>query len=368
MLRGMGMSVVTVGTNELTALAHSPSPLPDIVLVDLRRDRRLLATISLLRRQYPSIGIAIVCTSLEPSLMLEAMRAGVTECVAEPVTRGELEDAIKRIVIHRSAPATGRVFSVVGAKGGVGGTTIAVNLAIGLAKLTPGHALLIDLHVGGGDAAVFLGAEPRFSIVEAIENTHRLDEAFLKSLAVHTRFGLDLLAGSSRPVEGVLDAQRVRAVIEFAVRYYRYVVIDADRGSGQLLEALDSSSAVLLIANQELPTIRKAHRLAGLLRQRYGSERIRVVLNRVDRGCQITPEDVQKAIGLRVAYSLPSEYRTAVRAMNTGEPLGAGGSGKLATALQRLVKDVIGETTEGARSTADPRMFEWLTPRQSQAE
>ena len=76
----------------------------------------------------------------------------------------------------------------VGAKGGVGTTTVAVNVATALAKLAgTERTLLIDLHVANGDAAVFLGAEPRFSIVDALENTHRLDEAFFRGLIVRTQ-------------------------------------------------------------------------------------------------------------------------------------------------------------------------------------
>ena len=79
-------------------------------------------------------------------------------------------------------------------KGGVGTTTVAVNVATALAKLEPKSTLFIDLHVANGDAAVFLGAEPRFSIVDALENTHRLDEAFFRNLIAHAKCGVDLLA------------------------------------------------------------------------------------------------------------------------------------------------------------------------------
>src|SRR5437867_9173466 len=109
--------------------------------------------------------------------MLEAMRAGVTECIPEPLTQGALETAVGRVMVQRTAPVEGRVFAVVGAKGGVGATTIAVNFAEAIARVA-GETLLVDLNVATGDAAVFLGVDPRFTVIDALENTQRLDENF----------------------------------------------------------------------------------------------------------------------------------------------------------------------------------------------
>ena len=151
--------------------ASSSRPLttmPDVIVVDVRADRRLLSEIGGIKRRYPSMGVAIVVPSLEPDLMLEAMRAGVSECISEPLTREAVETAITRVMVQRTAPLEGRVFAIVGAKGGVGATTVAVNVADAIAQAL-GDALLIDLHVAAGEAAVFLGVEPRFSVAEALE-------------------------------------------------------------------------------------------------------------------------------------------------------------------------------------------------------
>ena len=108
----------------------------------------------------------------------------------------------------------------------MGTTTVAVNVATTLARLVPGSTLLVDLHVANGDAAVFLGAEPRFSIVDALENTHRLDEAFFRNVIVKTKAGVDLLASSERMMTSPLDVRRIRTLLEMAERHYRYVVLD----------------------------------------------------------------------------------------------------------------------------------------------
>jgi pilus assembly protein CpaE len=120
--------------------------------------------------------LIVVASALDPTLMLEAMRSGVTECVTE-IGRGDLEAAISRLVSQRSTPtAAGEVFAFLGAKGGTGTTTIAVNAATTLSTIA--STLLIDMHIAGGDAALFLGADPGFSVIDALEEhppaRHRL--------------------------------------------------------------------------------------------------------------------------------------------------------------------------------------------------
>src|SRR5262249_20597245 len=107
-------------------------------------------------------------------------------------------------------------------------TMIAVNLAEAIARAA-GDALLVDLNVATGDAAVFLGVEPRFTVVDALENTQRLDETFFRGLVVHTRSGLDLLASSLRALPTPLDRRRLRPLVVFGGRSYRAVTLAVPR-------------------------------------------------------------------------------------------------------------------------------------------
>src|SRR4029453_1833337 len=166
----------------LAALAAPSARQPDVVVIDVRGATEVPAVIPALKRHHPQTGIVLVTASLEPARLREALRPGVNELVCDPVTQADLEKAIHRVVRQRTV-STGRVFAVIGAKGGVGATPGAVNIATPIGSATkPDRTLLMDLHQTGGDAAVFLGAEPRFSIIDALENTHRLDMVFLRSL------------------------------------------------------------------------------------------------------------------------------------------------------------------------------------------
>jgi pilus assembly protein CpaE len=342
LIRKATMQVTQVDAAALAALAAPAARQPDVVVLDVRGTTELPPVIPALRRQHPETGIVIVTTSLEPALLLEAMRAGVNELVCDPVTQADLEKAIHRVVRQRTVSA-GRIFAIVGAKGGVGATTVAVNTASVLgAAAKPDRALLVDLHQAGGDAAVFLGVEPRFSILDALENTHRLDLVFLKSLVTQVAPHVDLLASSERAVSGSVDASTIRTVIDAVTSAYRFTVLDVPRSDSAVLDALDRVHTIVVVANQELATIKSTSRLAASLRQRYGRDKVTVVLSRSDRRADIGHADVERVLGVPVAHTFPSDYRTALQALNKGRPIALDNHNELSSAFRRFALQLAG--------------------------
>jgi pilus assembly protein CpaE len=342
-LRTCGMRSAGVAGSELAALAHPSTKQPDVVVIDIRDQAHLPASLPVLKRQHPATGIVIVASRLDPSLLLEAMRSGVNEFVSEPVTAADLEAAIARVVAQRPAPASvGEAFAFVGAKGGVGTTTVAVNVAAALGQIQKNSTLLVDLHVANGDAAVFLGAEPRFSIVDALENTHRLDDAFFKGLLTKTKAGVDLLASSDRMMVTPVDARRIRSLLDYATRHHRYVVLDVPRADPTVLDALESVARIVVVANQELATVRSASRMASALRHRYGKDKVQVVVSREDRLADIGHEDVERAVGSKVPHSFPSDYRRALHALNKGRPLTMENHNELAGSFLKFARSLAG--------------------------
>jgi pilus assembly protein CpaE len=331
---------------DLATLLHPSSLPPDVVVLDLRSKSEIPPVLGSLKRQHPDTGLIIVASSLDPALMLEAMRAGVTECITE-IDRGELESAINRLVDQRVSPVAGEVFVFVGAKGGVGTTTAAVNIATVLAKL--GTTLVIDLHLAGGDAALFLGADAHFSVVDGLENTHRLDAAFFRGLVSHTKGGPDLLASADRAAQTAVDPPRVRALIDFSAHHYRYTVIDIPRSDAAVLDSLEGATMIVVVANQELATIRSASRIATALRQRYGKDKVSVVLSRSDRQADIGLQDLQVAVGGPVKHIFPSDYRLAVASLNRGQPLVSESRSALAQAFEGYARELA-----GAKAAGDP--------------
>ncbi|MGH9173792.1 MAG: AAA family ATPase [Vicinamibacterales bacterium] len=297
--------------------------------------------------------------------MLEAMRAGVNECVTDPVSVPELLAAVKRLMGNLSAGARGEVYAFIGAKGGVGATTAAVNVATALAKNSD-STLLIDLNVAFGDAAVFLGEEPRFSVMDALEHVQRLDEAFFRGLVVRTKSGLELLGAPGRPTTGIFDATRIRALLDFVSQTRRITVLDVPRSDTAALDSLEMATKIILIANQELATVRNASRMAEALRKRYGQDRIHLVLTRTDRRAEIGHEDIQRTVGLSVRHTFPSDYRLALQAMNKGRPIVLDTASELASAFVAFARDLAGvPETEADRKAWTGSLFGRLAPKRA---
>jgi pilus assembly protein CpaE len=244
----------------------------------------------------------------------------------------------------------GRVYAFVGAKGGVGTTTIAVNIATALGALSkPARTLLIDFQRAGGDAALFTGAEPRFSIADALENTHRLDHVFFRNLVVQMAPGTDLLASPERPSE-TFDRAAIQQVINFAASVYKHTVIDVPRSDTSMLDALDRVTTIYIVANHELATVKSANRTAALLRHRYGRDKVSIVVSRSDREADINHHDIEKAVGCAVAHIFPSNYRVALQALNQGRPLALDNHNDLSASFRRFAQQLAGQRVERAAS------------------
>jgi pilus assembly protein CpaE len=360
-----GRRCVVVGADTLSALARPGAPQPEVLVLDLREQPQFPQALAMLKQHHPTTAVLLVVAQLDPALMLEAMRAGVNECVVAPITLPELQAVIKRL--QKTAPTTsGDVFAFIGAKGGVGATTVAVNVATSLARSNPESTLLIDLNMACGDAAVFLGEEPRFSVMDALENVHRLDAAFFRGLVVRSKSGLDLLGASGRPMPGPVDAARIRSVLEFSSQTRRYTVLDVPRSDPAVLDALEVATQIVIVANQELATVRSASRMAATLRQRYGQHRLNLVLTRTDRQAEIGHEDVQRAVGLEVRHTFPSDYRLALYAMNKGRPVVLDNHNQLSGAFSTFARElggIAGPAEEPKRRTGS--MFGRLTPKRA---
>jgi pilus assembly protein CpaE len=314
---------------------------PAALIVDVRGQNQLPGNLAAFCKQNPHTGVVLVATTLEPQLMLEAMRAGVNECVSEPITAQAIEEAVRRVMTDGASDKLGRVFAFVGSKGGVGTTTLAVNTAATLARAAGSDVLLMDLHHGYGDAAIFLGVEPRFSVLDALENVHRVDEAFFSGLVEKTKVGIDLLGSSDRLIAGNIDPQRMNALLEFAIHQYRYTVLDVPRSDIAMLDVLESAELIVLVSSQELSALRSAGRLAHTLRARYGASHVKTVLNRFDQRGDIAHRDIERVIGDSVKHLLPSDYQVANEAMARGRPVVLD-QGRLSQAFRSLATDLGG--------------------------
>jgi pilus assembly protein CpaE len=335
---------------------------PDLAVVDIRGDVAAgMAAIERLRAGSAAMAVFAVAAAAEPDLILQSMRAGANEFFpwapgGAPGSGRTMEEsfhaAVRRTSARRDAanaggrqPCATHVF--MGAKGGTGTTTIAVNCGVELARLSKKPTLIVDLKPCLGEVALFLGVRPRFTMLDAMENLHRLDRDFLKELVSKHKSGLDILAGSEQ-FENAQDSAALEELLRVLGRVYDYIVIDA----GSMISAfavttLYTADTVFLVTNPDVPSIRNAQRMVERIRQLgAGSERIKILLNRVSDQNLIAPKQIETALGYGIYHSFMSDYRAVSTALNSGVPLAFSNNSELASQFGNLARQLLGQEEE----------------------
>jgi len=337
---------------------------PDLVVVDIRSDASSgMAAIERLRAGSSTLAIFAIAAAAEPDLILQSMRAGANEFfpwnAADGTTAGRAAEesfhgAVRRTAARREAASASAkqpcvTHTFLGAKGGAGTTTVAVNCAVELARLTKRPTVVVDLKTCLGEVALFLGVRPRFTVLDAVENLHRLDKDFLKELVAKHKSGLDILAGSEqfdRP--NAQDAGAIEEVLRILSKTYDYVIIDA----GNVINAcnaaaLYASDTIFLVTNPDVPSIRNAQRLVDRVRQLgAGGERIKVLLNRASDQHLIAPKQIETALGYGIHHTFNSDYRTVSTALNSGVPLTLTNSTEIASQFDSFTRHLVGLSVE----------------------
>ena len=216
------------------------------------------------------------------------------------------------------------VVSFFGTKGGTGTTTLAVNAAADIRRLSARSSVLVDLKTGPGDVAVFLGLRPHHSLLTAIDRVSWRDPDDMARLMTHHACGLQVLASGEefgRP--GIRDEDGVEQTLRSLAAIHEFVVIDAGSTlTACSATALQTSDVVLLVANPDVPCLRNLQRLIDAIRlSGVANERLRVVLNRASEFGVLSTAQIERVLGLTIAYTVNSDYRTVASAVNAGVPV-----------------------------------------------
>src|SRR3954471_18778408 len=369
LLRGCGVPIGIVEDRRTGAEAAGP----DIVVIDIRADASSgMAAIERLRAGHPTVALFAIAGAAEPDLILQAMRAGANEFfpwTSNGTQARSVEEAfhgaVRRTATRHAAASAGarqpcvtNVF--LGAKGGAGTTTVAVNCAVEIARLTKRPTAILDLKPSLGEVALFLGVRPRFTVLDAIENLHRLDREFLRELMARHKSELDILAGSEqfdRPNQQ--DATAIEELLRVLSRLYDYIVIAAGNMiNSAAASALYAADAIFLVTNPDVPSIRNAQRLVDRIRQLgAGSERVKILLNRVSDQSLIAPKQIETALGYAIHHTFTSDYRTVSTALNSGVPLALTNSSEIAGEFDRFTRQLLGMSEEAKAEPERRRAF-----------
>jgi pilus assembly protein CpaE len=266
-------------------------------------------------------GIVIVISETkDPELILRSMRAGAREFVLES-DHEELRLAVRtHAKVTFGTGELGQVVTIFGAKGGVGATAIATNLA-GAMQRRSLRVCLVDLDLYLGDVLAFLDITGNYSITDVLANMSRLDRDLLATSVTKHRSGVSVLAQSGKVEEAEqIKGPDVTALLEFLRRNYDFVIVDGVRGFDELsLAALDGSQHVFMTLTQDVPAVRNGQRCLELFgRLQYDQGRIKLLLNRYAKASKITVEVVGETLGQPLTHTISNDFLLLIDAINRG--------------------------------------------------
>jgi len=296
-----------------------------------------------LRSEYPDVHSFAVSSYSEPEAIIAAMRAGCAEYLLKPVQHDRVVDGLARVEAKQKKRARstvrGKVITFVGSKGGTGVTSLALHLALELAREGKRKCLLVDQHPALGDASLYLGTgRHQYSFYELASNADHLDEELLRGFLLHHDSGLDLLDSpeSVDATHGVSPAT-VEHTLAFLADTYHFVIVDCPPGLTDGTRAcISQSEQVAIVMTAELPSVRNTVRyIEHLSKLGYSSSSIHVVLNRHSKKGPLSDDRIEKALGREISLRVPNSYNEVIRAINTGAPISSGEKSDFGAAIHK---------------------------------
>jgi pilus assembly protein CpaE len=298
---------------------------PQLVIINLDPNaNEVLKRMGHLPRQFPNTSFFAMSQVVDANLLMDAMHLGVKEFIPVPIVEQKFAAAIERVAQTHGMGKRSRIVHVIPTQGGCGATTIACNTAASLAK--SGKTALMDLDLMRGGVAGYFDARPRYTIADVMDSAERVDKQMLdNALSVHKSSGVAILARPELPE----DTQRInqpglQRLLGVVTRVFDYVVVDSMMSIAPLYSTVTQAADVNIIVMQlNVPSCKNAERYVGALR-RMGieSSKIKIVANRfVKKGSDIEPEEVERALGLKITWTIKNDFKNAINAINFGEPV-----------------------------------------------
>ncbi len=308
---------------------------PDLALIEMTEDLAGVCAfaeeMTIVSPESPVVVVfspEVLPVESETAMLIQALRAGAKDFLRRPLARGEIQQLLERLARanHSNRKQLGAVVSVISNKGGCGKTTLAVNLAVGLARRFPTEVILIDASLQVGHCASMLDLRPITTIYDAIKEFDRLDETLLKELALtHSPTTLRVLAAPLSPLQASeIDDEVLSRVLTLARRAFPLVVIDTFPLFNVIVKTiLDLSDRIMILTESTVPSTLGIGRLFSLLDElKYDRGLQQLILSRHSRhelGC-LEPQDIQAQLGRPIDAIIPYD-RQAVVASNLGIPM-----------------------------------------------
>ena len=315
-----------------------PQALPDIIFVGQAVPGELALSIGRMTDEvYPSIDLVLV-DDIPLDLQVEVLRSGYRDVISAEADEDRLREVLKRAELHRlkadapasigsvtamNSPDESRTITIVSPKGGVGKTSIATNMAIGLAESNPSDVVLVDLDLQFGDVASTLDLNPAHTIEEALSPSAAADNLVVKTMLTVHPSGFHVLCGAESPAanDEVTGPQIVRLLTQLSIQF-RYVIVDTAGGLTEpTLAALEVTDDIVLVSTMDVACVRGVRKAVELLSQigLLPASRL-LALNLASNQSGLKVKDVETAVGLPVDIVIPRSNEVQL-ASNHGVPL-----------------------------------------------
>ncbi len=300
----------------------------NIVILEVKDLERGAEEIQYLLANHPQLSVIVSSYEKDPEWILKLMRAGAVEYLLRPVSQDELMQALTKIgrFWFTKAPTetkSGKIIAVYYPTGGVGVTTIAVNLAAGLASDSEKVAL-VDLNLLTGDVSTFLDVNPSYTLSSVTNNIARLDANFLMSVMTQHSSGPYVLTEPTEVDEAInITPEQVNRLLQFLKGIFDYVVVDCGgQLAGCTMAILENANLTLFTTVLSLPAIKTAKRyLTAMERKGIRKDRLKLVVNRYLPKADIQIKDAERVLGYQVFASLPNDYENIISSINKGVPV-----------------------------------------------
>ncbi len=328
----------------------------DVILLDLSLpDSDGIGTLTAIRVHAPQVPVLVLTGSNNEALANSALQHGAQDYLVKGQFDGNSLARALRYAVTRSKQSgtsgdeastpRATVVGVIGAKGGAGGSTVAIHLALETRRLTGQEVLLLDLDVNGGTAGFLMKIDQPYTVLDASLNLHRLDAALWQSLVWKHSSGLDVLQspGSTRFGDQLRD-ERVRHLLRLAQTRYAWIVVDMGRFNELSLNLIGETKRLLLVATGDVPSLYEAKRIVQKLGELgYPSEQVKLILNRASPADLDVPE-LAKTFGMPISGFLPEARRELHEAYAEGKLLPANSA--LRKQIASLAEDLTGAAAE----------------------
>jgi pilus assembly protein CpaE len=306
-----------------------------------------LQRVQTLHQKLPQLTIFVASADQSIEAMRTALDAGATDFLSLPVSPAELGKAFlkynQRAAAASTSDVSGEIISIYGARGGLGTTTLAVNLAVKIASLTESKVGIIDLDLQRGDVGTFLNLTTTQSLASMAAATTDIDQMFLESVLTRHPSGVHVLAAPNDLEEAdLVSREHVVTAIELLRGQFRYSVVDTPRMlTDATLAAFENSDRILLLTDLSIPGIRAGQRTVDLLtRVDIPADRVELLLTTPAKS-EVKIEDATRAIGRTPFIMIPRDDQSATEAMNAGAPL----NGTRDSVLSQVVLELASKLT-----------------------